>query len=71
VVSEDRPVEVGINGFATIQPYLAAHPQNAAHLVGSVILADKAIAVNRKGVVGISWYDGRNDARGYRHNFRV
>ena len=40
-VSEDRPVEVGINGLATIQSYLAAHSQNAAHLVGSVTLADK------------------------------
>ena len=41
VVSEDRPVEVWINGFATIQPYLTAHSQNTTHLVGSVISADK------------------------------
>jgi len=28
------------------------------------------IAVNREGVLGISWYDARNDPRGYREIFR-
>jgi hypothetical protein len=28
------------------------------------------VAVNRDGVVGVAWYDGRNDSRGYRNIFR-
>jgi hypothetical protein len=28
------------------------------------------IAVNRQGVVGVSWYDSREDPRGYRKTFR-
>jgi hypothetical protein len=33
-------------------------------------VGNMAIAVNRDGFVGISWYDGRNDPRGYRRNYR-
>ncbi len=37
---------------------------------GSRPVQTAMIAVNREGVVGLSWYDSREDPRGYRNNFR-
>jgi hypothetical protein len=37
---------------------------------GSRPVQTAMIAVNREGVVGVSWYDSREDPRGYRKNFR-
>lgn len=44
---------------------VAVNRSGRSPLVGNAVLA-----VNRDGVLGVSWYDARNDPRGYRGSFR-
>jgi hypothetical protein len=67
-VGVDRRLSIGADGFATIEPHLAAHPRNAVHLIAGVAVITKPDITERFCAALTSFDAGRTWAR---HKFPV
>jgi hypothetical protein len=75
-VGEDRPLDIGATGLATVEPYLAADPQNPGHLVAGVSVVEALgdprrtpPTATRLTCVTLASFDGGRTWQ--RHDFRV